>query len=588
MPTVNLSPIGNDAPFLDSSGNPLSGGLLYTYTAGSSTPETTYTTSAGSVSNANPIVLNSGGYPASAGNVVSIWLTQGTSYKFVLKTSAAVEVWSRDNIYGINDPTNFSAAGDQWVASGHTPTYISATSFSVTGDQTGTYQANRRLKTTNTGGTIYSRIKSSTFGAVTTVTVVNDSGTLDSGLSAVSLGVVTPINGSVPVLIDTYPVVSGSSDKTKLLRIEVDGFTTDTTRVATMPDKDGTVAMLGDTIVVAQGLNIGGTVTLAANALTFALKGADGNNPSAGNPVDIYFQSATVTTGTLAKRSFTAASSITIPSTATVGTRSAVPSRIYIGVLDNAGTPELCYWNPSTTAAHPAFAADTGYLLSTFRPGPAAVYSTTANTTASDSAGVIYSDSARSNVRVTPIAYIDSRQTTAGTWAVAITSLVIIGPKTPITGDLIKETIDVDAALATGTAVIPMDDTIPDPNTAEGDQYLNTGAVNYTSASNVFEVEAQANFASSVASDGFAGYLVWANAGATLAAQVVSGNVVAAGDQVMFNAKLVMQGNDQGVVNAVLYVGSGAAGTTTFNGRAGGRLYGGIMSGRLSLKEIAA
>lgn len=258
MPTVHLSPIGNDAPFLDASGNPLSGGLLYTYGAGGSTPTTTYTTQAAGTSNANPIVLNSGGYPAASGSVVSIWLIEGTNYKFALETSAAVPVWTRDNISGINDPTAFSEVGEQWIASGHTPTYISATSFSVTGDQTSTYQAGRRLKTTNTGGTIYSRIKSSSFGAVTTVTVVNDSGSLDSGLSAVSLGILTPINPSTPVAIDTYPIVSGSSDKTKLVRIEADGLTADTTRVVTVPDADGTLLYRD---VADQAITGGGIVT---------------------------------------------------------------------------------------------------------------------------------------------------------------------------------------------------------------------------------------------------------------------------------------------------------------------------------------
>lgn len=52
MPTVNLSPLFNDAQ-LDSSGNPLSGGKLFTYAAGSSTKQTTYTSSAGSVAQAN-------------------------------------------------------------------------------------------------------------------------------------------------------------------------------------------------------------------------------------------------------------------------------------------------------------------------------------------------------------------------------------------------------------------------------------------------------------------------------------------------------------------------------------------------------
>lgn len=199
---VNLSPIGNDAPFVDASGNPLSGGLLYTYTAGSDTLTNTYTTSAGNVANANPVVLNSNGYPASAGNVVEIWLTASTSYKFVLKTSAGVTVWTRDNISGINDT---SVSADQWLT-GPTPTYVSATSFTLVGDQTSTFQVGRRVKTTNTGGTIYSTITSSTFGASTTIVVSNDSGSLDSGLSAVSYGIISSTNTSLPEFSRGYVV----------------------------------------------------------------------------------------------------------------------------------------------------------------------------------------------------------------------------------------------------------------------------------------------------------------------------------------------------------------------------------------------
>lgn len=99
MPSVNLSPLGGAGwQFFDSNGNPLTGGLLYTYAAGTTTPEATYTTSAGSVANANPIVLDS------AGRVVDqIWLTQGVSYKLELKTSLGTPIWTKDNIKGVND-----------------------------------------------------------------------------------------------------------------------------------------------------------------------------------------------------------------------------------------------------------------------------------------------------------------------------------------------------------------------------------------------------------------------------------------------------------------------------------------------------
>lgn len=197
---VNLAPIGNDAPYVDSNGDPFTGALLYTYTAGSSTPATTYTTSAGSVQNANPMTLNSAGYPTTSSVQTQIWLTAGVSYKFELKNSAGTTIWTRDNIVGINDTT---VSQDQWV-SGPTPTFVSTTSFTLVGDQTTTFHIGRRLKTTNSGGTIYSTITASAFGAVTTVTVVNDSGVLDSGLSAVSYGLLSAANPSEPHIGDVY------------------------------------------------------------------------------------------------------------------------------------------------------------------------------------------------------------------------------------------------------------------------------------------------------------------------------------------------------------------------------------------------
>ena len=95
---VNLSPIGGVAgQFFDNNGNPLVGGKLYTYTAGTTTPQVTYTSALGNVPNSNPIILNGGGrVPA------EIWLTDGLEYKFVLYSSTDQLIGSWDNIVGIN------------------------------------------------------------------------------------------------------------------------------------------------------------------------------------------------------------------------------------------------------------------------------------------------------------------------------------------------------------------------------------------------------------------------------------------------------------------------------------------------------
>lgn len=196
-----LSPVGNEQQF-DANGNPLVGGKIYTYIAGSSTPVATYTDNSTGTQQANPIILNSLGLPASP-----IWLTNSVSVKFIIRDSADVLIRTIDNLAGINDVT---AAASEWVASSITPTYISSTSFSMAGDQTQAFQVGRRILTTNTAGTRYSSIISSVFTTgVTTVTVVNDSGTLDSGLSNVAYGLLSQSNPSIPARLPYVTAING-------------------------------------------------------------------------------------------------------------------------------------------------------------------------------------------------------------------------------------------------------------------------------------------------------------------------------------------------------------------------------------------
>src|SRR5690348_15363060 len=68
--------IGN-VQFLDNNGKPLSIGYLYSFQAGTTTQQATYTDATGLVQNQNPIPLSTGGR-------ASIWLSNGAFYKFVL------------------------------------------------------------------------------------------------------------------------------------------------------------------------------------------------------------------------------------------------------------------------------------------------------------------------------------------------------------------------------------------------------------------------------------------------------------------------------------------------------------------------
>lgn len=87
--------------FFDNAGEPLSGGLVYTYAPGTTTPKTTYTDENLSVPNANPIVLDSGGRCV-------IFLTDGQEYKFVVKTSTGVTLKTVDEV---KSPSTLNQAG---------------------------------------------------------------------------------------------------------------------------------------------------------------------------------------------------------------------------------------------------------------------------------------------------------------------------------------------------------------------------------------------------------------------------------------------------------------------------------------------
>lgn len=92
------------AEYQDDNGNPLSGGKVYTYLAGTTTPQATYTDQGGGTPNANPVILDSSGR-------ASIWLDNSVSYKFVVKTSADVTIRTTDNYTPFNSSSGLAVLG---------------------------------------------------------------------------------------------------------------------------------------------------------------------------------------------------------------------------------------------------------------------------------------------------------------------------------------------------------------------------------------------------------------------------------------------------------------------------------------------
>jgi hypothetical protein len=77
--------------FFGTDGLPLVGGKLYTYAAGTTTPLATYTDYTGATSNTNPVILDSNGQ-------ANVWLADTTNYKFILKTSTEVLLYTTDYV----------------------------------------------------------------------------------------------------------------------------------------------------------------------------------------------------------------------------------------------------------------------------------------------------------------------------------------------------------------------------------------------------------------------------------------------------------------------------------------------------------
>lgn len=146
------------------------------------------------------------------------------------------------------------------------------------------------------------------------------------------------------------------------------------------------------------------SASVAASALTVALKAADGTDASATNPVNIVFRNSTVTTGTPVDRSVTGSLSIEVTSGATLGHRDGAVGYVYVYAIDNAGTVELAVSS-----------------FSGFDEG--SVYTTTGMGSGADSSNVLYSTQSRSNVPIRFLGRIKSTQATAGAWATSPSEL---------------------------------------------------------------------------------------------------------------------------------------------------------------------
>lgn len=191
--------------------------------------------------------------------------------------------------------------------------------------------------------------------------------------------------------------------------------------------------------------NIGFTATIATKALTFDLKTKGLTDPTALDSVKVAFRSETETTGDYDIVDAIAATTLVVPSGATLGFDAVEDGYIYLYALSNAGELEL--------------AASKKALFD-----ESTVHSTTAIDATADSGDVLYSTTARTDVPVKLIGRIQIvTGAVAGEWDNAPTELTVWTPAMKKTEDSTQEVLTEYNTSVTYTtpAIIPLDNTTP-------------------------------------------------------------------------------------------------------------------------------
>lgn len=375
----------------------------------------------------------------------------------------------------------------------------------------------------------------------------------------VSGAVTMSANLNVP---DTNMRILGSSDATKIVRFEVDGLTTATTRVATMVDRNAYIG-LNSVSLWQQNLNL--AVSFNAGAATIAIKTLAGADPSAGDPVMLTIGATTFP--------ITTASSITIPSTATMGVTANTNFRVWVLAINDSGTIRLGVVQTVTSTSVNSYSRVNQIFNLRSESSP----NITTIGTGSDFGCVIYSNATSGGGAFVPLGYMYGGLVTPGTWLNLNIRTYQAG--TPLPGDVISELITVTGAVSTGSTVTVLDDTIPDPAT-EGFSVM-SATFTPTDRSNAVQIEAIGNYATTAAATLVQFFVINATTTVAVGASRFANTGVLG--QVITKATFAGQSS---ATTWDVYIAPTAAATVTFNGVGGARLFGGAFSSTLVVKEI--
>lgn len=205
---------------------------------------------------------------------------------------------------------------------------------------------------------------------------------------------------------------------------------------------DGVDGQMGQALGMVNGKLV---ASVAASALTIAIKTLAGSDPSGGDPVTVFFRNATAATGDATSITLTAATSLVIASGSTLGTSNGTPFRLRILGFDDGGTFRLGAVNPVDLSGPSLMALRNDLLLSSTAEGVEGW---------SDSAKVIYTNTAVTSKAQLCLGYMDwaSGLTTAGTWDTGPSKIQLQGPGVPMPGDVVQRVSSVTSTTTTTTS----------------------------------------------------------------------------------------------------------------------------------------
>lgn len=146
---------------------------------------------------------------------------------------------------------------------------------------------------------------------------------------------------------------------------------------------------------------------------------------------------------------------------------------------------------------------------------------------------------------------------------------------------LVQRVYTSDAAVATGTTVMPDDDTIP--QNTEGDQYMSL-SITPTSASNRLRIYVKAYLSQSTGT-----HMTYALFQDTTANALTAGMYYNTTNGRILGPAILMYEMAAGTTSSTTFkfrAGDNTAGTTTFNGESGARLLGGVCNSVMIIEEI--